>query len=161
METRTKKKPSSKLLAGFILNSRISDRKLADKLGISQPTVTRQRQRAMDLGILNFHALPEPNGIGMKLASQCYVTAEPEETEEQWSRRLEGLKNDSQIVFALTVSGSRKVVTFALHKNYTEYARFCGRHRISNGVVMLTSEPAVVGGKRMRQHLADLVRGNK
>lgn len=48
-----------KILAGLMKNSKISDRKLADSIGVSQPTITRRRAFLEQKRSLDYTAIPD------------------------------------------------------------------------------------------------------
>ena len=56
-----------KILAGLMRNSKESDRKLAKRLGISQPTVTRRRAKLEKEVIDSYTLVPKWVNLGFKL----------------------------------------------------------------------------------------------
>ena len=55
-----------KILAELMKNSKASDRNLAKKLGVSQPTVTRRRAALERRRLLDYTAIPNLKELGMK-----------------------------------------------------------------------------------------------
>ena len=56
-----------KILAGLMKNSKISDRKLADGIGVSQPTVTRRRARLEKELSLDYTVIPNFVKLGFEI----------------------------------------------------------------------------------------------
>ncbi|MCW3982010.1 MAG: Lrp/AsnC family transcriptional regulator, partial [Candidatus Bathyarchaeota archaeon] len=58
------KKIDSRILAELMRNSKVSDRQLAKRVGVSQPTITRRRAR-LEKGIINgYTTIPHWANLG-------------------------------------------------------------------------------------------------
>jgi len=55
------------ILSQLIKNSKISDRKLAGKLGVSQPTVTRKRAKMEKAELIDYTAVPNFAKLGFEI----------------------------------------------------------------------------------------------
>jgi DNA-binding Lrp family transcriptional regulator len=55
------------ILSELMKNARISDRTVAKKLGVSQPTVTRRRARMEKEGLLEYTTLPDFSKLGIEI----------------------------------------------------------------------------------------------
>lgn len=120
-----------KLLIELLKGSRRSDRKLAKRLGISQPTVTRVRSRLEKEGIIKeYTIIPNFISLGFQLMSVTFLKFKAPLSNEG----LESVRTDSQklkenypsaTILALSGIGmdsDRVILTY--HKNYSEYADF-------------------------------------
>lgn len=152
-------KNERKIVQAFILHPRASDRVIAALAGVSQPTVSRTRNR-LDNALV-FFALPEPQAVGLNLAFVGYMNKSTDESMDEWKLRITKLQNDIRVIFAAKVSlNSWSIFVCSLHKDYTDYIDFTNEHQIfSHGSLLLTSDTVIVGGKRMRKHLAALIGG--
>ena len=124
MKKRTKRRMMS-LLLELLKDSKRSDRKLAEVLGVSQPTVTRMRQRLVKEGMIQeFTVMPDFVKMGYEImAITCVKTrnaiTEPTEKAIEWGRKF------PNIIFMANAEGMGKNgVMISLHKNFTEYSKF-------------------------------------
>jgi DNA-binding Lrp family transcriptional regulator len=120
-----------KILFELIKNSKISDRKLAQALGVSQPTVTRRRAMLEREKLLDYTAIPNLEKLGFEILAltyaRCNHEAHPEEKEADAKVFLSKHPN---VIFVSTGRGlgmNRMLVS--LHKNYTDYAEFTKKLR--------------------------------
>lgn len=58
-----------KILFELIKDSKISDRKLAKKIGLSQPTVTRRRARLDKEGLIDYTGIPNLVKLGFEIVA--------------------------------------------------------------------------------------------
>jgi len=119
------KKIMFSLLLELLKGSKRSDRELAKVLGVSQPTVTRMRNRLVTEGIIKeFTVIPDFAKIGYEImAISCIKTRKvlPDILEKgvQWTNK------HSNIIFAARAEGMGKdAVAISLHKNYPDYSNF-------------------------------------
>ena len=119
------------ILSELLKNSKISDRKLAEKIQVSQPTVTRRRARLERELSIHYTSLPNFRKLNLEILAFNLVHWRPEKYEsiddrdDFMKRVLEFRKRHPNIIFASDGSGlgyTRMAVSF--HKNYTEYMRF-------------------------------------
>ena len=62
-----------KILSGLMKNSKISDRKLADSIGVSQPTVTRRRARLEKEAFDGYTVIPKWGKLGYEILALTFV----------------------------------------------------------------------------------------
>jgi DNA-binding Lrp family transcriptional regulator len=123
-----KEKNMFKLLFEMLKNSRRSDRDLAKVLGVSQPTVTRMRQRLEKEYITTYTLIPDFAKAGYEIAaftfckSKTYDKAESEKMERharEWFRKY------PNVIFAADGEGLGKdAVMVSFHRSYSHYADF-------------------------------------
>jgi DNA-binding Lrp family transcriptional regulator len=118
------------ILSELIMNSKISDRKLSKKLGVSQPTVTRRRAGLEQKRLLNYTAIPkfEELGFGILAFSFLQYDAEVQKLAEsnQLDKKIEEtVKENPSIVFASSGQGlGAQGVSVSIHKDYADYVKF-------------------------------------
>jgi DNA-binding Lrp family transcriptional regulator len=123
------KKKMMSLLLEYLRGSKRSDRELAKVLGISQPTVTRTRQRLEKEGVIKeFTVIPDFVEMGYEImAISCFRSKVMEELEKATMAR-------PNTIFASSGQGMGKnAVMISLHKNYTDFSKFLRDLRLECG----------------------------
>jgi len=123
------KKRMMKLLLELLKDSKRSDRELAKVLGVSQPTVSRMRQRLVKEGVIKeFTVIPDFVKMGYEImAISCVKTkmrklTELEEKAEKWWKKY------PNVIFVSRAQGMGKSgVMISLHKSYTDYSNFLSK----------------------------------
>jgi len=112
------------ILIELLKNAKKSDRDIAKKLNISQPTVTRIRKKLEKNIISSYTAVPILSEIGINLISFNFGTCEdPKKDIEICLRQIS--KSDPKITFTTTGGGMGKnCLIIAFHKNYRDYIGF-------------------------------------
>ncbi len=112
-----------RLLFELIKNSKRSDREIAKILGVSQPTITRMRQRLEKKAIVEYTIIPDWQELGFEIMAFTFIrmARRPEliEKARQWAT-----KNPS-IVSARWGEGmgmDGALITF--HKNFSGFSEF-------------------------------------
>lgn len=105
-------------------NAKKSDRDIAKKLKISQPTVTRIRRKLEKNIIKSYTALPVLPEIGIELISFNFGKCDnPKKDIRTCLERMS--KANPRILFAASGEGIGKTcLIIALHKNYRDYVSF-------------------------------------
>jgi len=118
------KKKMSRLLSELLKDSKRSDRELARVLGVSQPTVSRLRNRLVKDGLIQqFTAIPDLNKVGFELLAISCIKKTI--TEESTQRARKWMNQHPNIIFAAEVEGMGKNgVMISVHRNYSEYSEF-------------------------------------
>ncbi|UCE95616.1 MAG: winged helix-turn-helix transcriptional regulator [Candidatus Bathyarchaeota archaeon] len=114
-----------KLLIELLRDSKQSDRKLAKKLGVSQPTITRNRSKLEHDGIIrSYTVIPDWKKIGCEILVITFVKMHPEVVSEELFKRLRVYSMKFPNVFfasrgqGLGMTG----MIMSLHKDYRDYA---------------------------------------
>ena len=121
------------LLLEYLKGSKRSDRELAKVLGVSQPTVTRMRQRLVKEGVIKeFTVIPDFVRMGYEImAISFFKSKRTKETEERATKMTMARPN---IIFASEGEGMGKNgVIISLHKNYTDFSKFLRDLRLEGG----------------------------
>ena len=122
-----------KVLLELLRDSKRSDWETAKVLGVSQPTVTRMRQRLVKEGVIKeFTVIPDLVKMGYEImAISFFKSKRTKETEERATKVTMARPN---IIFASDGEGMGKNgVIISLHKNYTDFSKFLSDLRVEGG----------------------------
>jgi len=120
-----------KLLSELMKNSKVSDRELARKLNVSQPTVSRIRARLEKEGyIQEYAALPDFTKLGFEIMALSFVKLKHVLSKEETNKIrkfADELQQRAPIAMLMAAEGigcdaDRVVIT--LHPSYTAYSEF-------------------------------------
>ena len=112
------------IISELIRNSRQSDRELAKKLGVSQPTVGRRRVVLEKEGLLDYTAIPDLEKLGFEILAFTLARWSFNK-ERRVEERREFVGKHPSIMFASTGSGlDNDRVCISIHKNYSDYTKF-------------------------------------
>ena len=125
-----------KILSELMKNSRLSDRELARKIGSSQPTVTRARNKLEKKGyIKEYTMIPDFSKLGYELLALTFVKLgkglSPEEVAKAGKIAQESL-NRSAFATLMLERGhglGYEGVIISYHENYTSYVELRRRLR--------------------------------
>ena len=117
------KKRMLKLLFELMKNAKRSDREIAKIIGVSQPTITRMRQRLEKTAIVDYTVIPDWTELGFEIMAMTLVKAKgvPESTEnaKKWAMKT------PNVVFAAGGEGmGMDYAIISFHKNYSSYSSF-------------------------------------
>jgi len=118
------KKTMMKLLFELLKDSKRSDREIAKTLGVSQPTITRMRNRLVEEGMIReFTIIPDFVKMGYEiLAIDCFKSKMKEGLTEKAEKETMARPN---ILFAARAQGiGKNAVVISMHKSYTDYSDF-------------------------------------
>lgn len=113
------------LLIELMKNSKESDRKIARKLGVSQPTITRTRNKIEREGLIrSYSIIPNWSKLGCELMVLTFVKMRPEVVSDELFNRLqEYAKAFQNVIFASRGHGLGMTGTIlSIHKDYRDYA---------------------------------------
>jgi len=122
----------NKLLIELLKDSKQSDRKLAKKLGVSQPTITRNRRKLEREGLVrSYTIIPDWKKLGCELQVITFVKMRPEVvTEELFHKLQEYAAQFPNVYFASRGQGLGMTgVIMSLHKSYRDYAQKLSQFR--------------------------------
>jgi len=121
-----RKRLPNRLLIELLKDSKQSDRKLAKKLGVSQPTITRNRSKLEhESFIRSYTIIPDWRKLGFEIVAFTFVKMDPKVVSEELIGKVKkyaaGFPN---AVFASTGEGLGMTgVIVSLHRNYRDYAQ--------------------------------------
>jgi len=123
------KKVELKLISELMKNSRQSDRDLARTIGVSQPTVTRIRNKLEKEGyIREYTTIPDFSKLGYKIMAITFALSrflEKEEAERAGKTFADSVK-DKQFEFIMLERGDGlgfDGVVISLHEDYASYLK--------------------------------------
>jgi DNA-binding Lrp family transcriptional regulator len=123
------KKVELKLISELMKNSRQSDRDLAGAIGVSQPTVTRIRNKLEKEGyIREYTMIPDFSKLGYKIMAITFALSrslEKEEAERAGKTLADSVK-DKQFEFIMLERGDGlgfDGVIISLHEDYASYLK--------------------------------------
>lgn len=127
------------ILCELMKNSRQSDRQLAKKIGISQPTITRRRAMLEKEVIAEYTIIPVWEKLGYEIFAITLIKIRQHiGSEEKYNNtRMKGLnwlKKQPNVIMAGGCRGMG-VDSFmiSLHKSYKDYDDFMRKHRLELG----------------------------
>ena len=163
-----------KILSELMKNSKISDRKLAEIIGVSQPTVTRKRAKLEKEGMLEYTAIPNFGKLGFEIVAISFYSWTTEATGELSENREEILKKLSaflskhkNIIFTSNGRGlGMERVMISVHESYSDYTRLVtavdrewGRYLDQNDSFIISTHVDIVGRhlgfKYLAEHLVE------
>jgi len=130
------KKVMQQLLFELMKNSKRSDRELAKILKVSQPTITRMRQKLEKEAIDEYTIIPKWSELGYELMAVTFVNIRGKsKSSEEQKKTLEKCKkwmiDHSNIVFASDGTGmGMDGIMISFHRDYTDYSKFIAEHRV-------------------------------
>ena len=156
------KKRMKNLLLELLKNSKRSDRELAKVLGVSQPTVTRMRNRLVKEGMIqDFTIIPDFGRMGFEIMAVTAVKAKRKKELIQKGEKL--VMDRPNIIFAGRAKGMGKNgLLISLHKNYEDFDNFLTEYMLEWGEDIEDFETILVslGGRIVKplslKYLADL-----
>jgi DNA-binding Lrp family transcriptional regulator len=124
------KKRMQEILVEILKDSRKSDRDIAKKLGISQPTVTRIRKKLERSVIKVYTAIPIFPEIGVEMLSFNFgKCSNPKKDTEFCLKQM--TKTNPKILFISSGEGMGKnCLIVAIHKDYRDYVEFINNIRL-------------------------------
>lgn len=133
------KKIDSRILAELMRNSKMSDRQLAKRVVVSQPTITRRRAR-LEKGIINgYTTIPHWTNLGYEVLAITLIKIQQaagtrEKYEPARKRGKKWLMDHPNIVMAGGCRGmGADSFMISVHKSYAEYDGFMRNHRLEMG----------------------------
>ncbi|MDH5448287.1 MAG: winged helix-turn-helix transcriptional regulator [Candidatus Bathyarchaeota archaeon] len=138
-----------KILFELVKNSKISDRKLAKKIGVSQPTVTRRRAGLEKEELLDYTAIPNFEKLGFEIMAFTFGHwKHGTSPDEKPSEAKSFLSKYPNIIFVSTGRGCGMDRMFvSVHKDYTDYAELMSALKTEWGKFMSASDTFIVSLK--------------
>jgi len=139
-----------KVLCELMKNSRQSDRAIAEKLKVSQPTVTRARTKLEKEGYVHEYTLvPDFPKIGYEIMAITLVKTKPFLSEEERMKRLNIAKDwvnqQQNVAFGAGSEGMGKTgVMISFHKTFSEYIEFVRKYVAASSDVLETHDTVLV-----------------
>ena len=119
------KQNMTKLLYEMMKNSKRSDREIAKIIGVSQPTITRMRQRLEKTGyIRDYTVIPNLEKLGYEIAAFTFMTMANSNVRSENTN--EWIESNPRIVFSTSGNGinGKNSIMISIHKDFTDYSNF-------------------------------------
>lgn len=141
-----------KIIFELVKNARVSDRKLAKALGVSQPTVTRRRTRLEKNGMLEYTVIPDFKELGFEMLVLSFYSWTPEaaaklaENRGKIMNRLHSfLLKHKNIIFTANGRGfGMERMMISVHESYSDYLRLMNAVREEWGDYLSKRESFVI-----------------
>jgi DNA-binding Lrp family transcriptional regulator len=134
-----KKELTKRLLFELLKDSKRSDRELAKVLRVSQPTITRRRNRMVEQGVIQgFTIIPDFVKIGYEIMAITLIKAMGIFTKKDYAdiqgQGLKWLENEPAIIMGGACEGmGMNSFILSLHKSYSDYNKFMLKLRLEMG----------------------------
>jgi len=138
------------ILFALMKNSKISDRLLAKKIGVSQPTVTRRRARLEKEAIDGYTAIPKWAKIGYEILAITFVKSNQSlglkgNYEAAHERGIKWVMKNPNVLMS---GGSRGMnmngFLISVHKSYSDLDKFMSEHKRELGDMFTDIQTAIV-----------------
>ena len=158
------------MISELVKNSRRSDRELAKRLGVSQPTVSRTRVRLEKQGLINYSAVPNLVKLGFEIIA---VTFGKRDYQKHPEINLQKAKDFAErhpgLIFGAAGSGlGYDRIAVSIHRTYSDYSKFLQEMRDEWAEVMDVKDSFIVSltSKEVIQplslkHFADHLKNDK
>lgn len=121
-----------KILFELMKNAKTSDRRIATRLGVSQPTITRRRASLEKEGFIIYSGIPNFAKLGLTILAFNFVlwNAEGERLSSSQSKAFmekvsSFVKGYPNLIFASTGRGlGMGRISISLHRDYADYTKF-------------------------------------
>jgi DNA-binding Lrp family transcriptional regulator len=114
------KKRMLKLLFELMKNAKRSDREIAKIIGVSQPTITRMRQRLEKTAIVDYTVIPDWTELGFEIMALTFIKAKGlGEKAKNWATK------NPNVTFAAGGEGmGMDYAVMSFHKNFSDFSSF-------------------------------------
>ena len=126
-------KNTEAVLKGIMKHPHASDRTIAKKIGLSQPTITRMRHKLEEAGIYYHSVIPDLAKIGYEILAISKVPIIDSE-----GNLKNKLLEDDKVIFA--GRGVHEVLVMSKHKNFLDYYDFCKEYLATESLPIETSK---------------------
>ena len=117
-----------KLLLELMKDSKQSDREISKTLGVSQPTISRQRQSLTDNGIIQeFTVIPDFVKIGFQIMAISSFKLKAVKNIEDLTKLM--MKRPNVIFTAVGEGMGKNGITVSIHRNYADFSKFISNLR--------------------------------
>ena len=120
------KESERKIICELIKNSRGSDREIAKAVGVSQPTVTRTRNRLEKEGLIDYIGVPNLAKMGYEMMAFMFANWKHQKyPDTRVSKAKEFIAKHPNILFVSTGKGANSDrMGISVHKNYSDFAKY-------------------------------------
>jgi DNA-binding Lrp family transcriptional regulator len=129
-----------RILLELMKNAKMSDRQLAEMLGVSQPTVSRRRSSLEKTLIDGYTAVPRWSELGYEIFAVTFFKT------ESGIRVLESYmkKQPNVIMFCGCQGNGMNGLSLSFHKSYSDYDEWFGKFRLECGHFLVDTQSVLV-----------------
>jgi len=158
-----------KILSGLMKNSKISDRKLANSVGVSQPTVTRKRAKMEKELSFEYTVIPDFAKLGMEIMAFHFVRWNPAHTHDMkvHEKILDKFLSDHPNIIFISYGqglGMSRII-ISIHKNYSQYVTYMtelkkewGTNAVEDATFIISLEGDITKIPLTFKYLADYIK---
>ena len=147
----SKKTKNMKLLHELLRDASRSDRELAKKIGVSQPTVSRTKRSLVEKGLIEgFTIIPNFYEIGYELMAVTFVKiktnlASADERQKGHITTSNWMMKQPNVIFCSYCRGlDADGLMISFHTNYKDFDQFIEKHNRELGYLLLDVKSALV-----------------
>lgn len=143
---RTLKPLDYRILSNLLRDSDISDRKLAKKLGKSQPTITRRRSRLEKTMIDGYTIMPKLKEMGFEIIAITFIAGKRNQLtgsrfeQAQEKARAWHAKHPNVVLASAGQGMGWSGVVVSIHASYSDYVKFKNEHDSEFGDVLADTQ---------------------
>lgn len=121
-----KNKLMMRLVSELLKDSKKSDRELAKVLGVSQPTVSRVRNKLRKEGLIREYTIvPDFAKLGYEIMAVTIAKAKTTLSPSEQEKAKKLVVENPQVIFAASAIGmGRNGVMISFHKSYSDFLNF-------------------------------------
>jgi len=143
-----------KILFELMKNSKTSDRELAKRIGVSQPTVSRRRAKLEKEELLDYTAIPNLKKLGFQIMAFSFSKWTPEAVtellpKEKFIQQVQRFFSVCPNVIFATTGGSglggMDSASISVHKDYGDYSEFMRQIKREWGKYVATFDSFIFG----------------
>ena len=110
-----------RVLRAIMRSPKISDRAIAKVAGISQPTLSRTRNKLEKLGMIKrYEVIPDLTALGHRLLAVATLSLKEQRFKNE-------LKQDTRVVFAVRTEEPNQYLCISVHPDFYDYTQFCDK----------------------------------
>ena len=139
-----------KILSELLRNSKVSDRRIAKKLDVSQPTITRRRSQLEKSLIEAYTVLPNMKEMGFEIIALTFMASRREALTRgrlevaQGKARNWHAKHPNVIFVGAGHGMGWNGVMVSLHKSFSDYAKLKAEHNKEFGEYIADTESFIM-----------------
>ncbi len=127
-----------RLICALIRDSRRTDRELAKIVGVSQPTISRIRQKLEKEGYMDYAGIPNLQKLGFEIVAMTFGNWKYDRyPDTRVASAREFVKTHPNLIFLSSGKGMNSDrVAITVHRDYTDYTKFLSEVRTDWGEYM-------------------------
>jgi DNA-binding Lrp family transcriptional regulator len=134
-----------RLVSEMLKNSKKSDRELAGRLGVSQPTVSRTRAKIEKEYIKTYTIIPDFEKLGYQIMAFTLAKMASGNEVAKMAQVTEWVNEHPNVIFSSEGEGlGKNLVLISFHKTFSDYTEFTRSYAMSMGTSLENFESFLV-----------------